>query len=131
MVVNARALVEIVQERSPGDEPLALLETAVVVACETGAAADALIEHYVGAARAASLSWTLIGEALGVLILRLLRPRSPDRRPGCLHLRQLCTDQHGDPAERTAGGADRVTGTEGLFSLHPDRTANIRVSSVG
>jgi hypothetical protein len=28
--------------------------------------ADGLIEHYVGAARAAGLSWTLIGERLGV-----------------------------------------------------------------
>jgi ATP-dependent Clp protease ATP-binding subunit ClpA len=64
--VNARALIEIVQERSHSHEPLALLETAVVVAGETGTAADALIEHYVGAARAVGLSWTLIGEALGV-----------------------------------------------------------------
>jgi hypothetical protein len=64
--LNARALIEIVQERAHSDEPLALLETAVVVAGETGTAADALIEHYVGAARAAGLSWTLVGEALGV-----------------------------------------------------------------
>lgn len=64
--VNARALVEIVQDRASSDEPLALLETAVIVAAETGTAADALVEHYVGAARAAGLSWTLIGEALGV-----------------------------------------------------------------
>lgn len=64
--VNARALIEIVQVRAPNDEPLALLETAVIVAGETGTAADALVQHYVGAARAAGLSWTLIGEALGV-----------------------------------------------------------------
>jgi ATP-dependent Clp protease ATP-binding subunit ClpA len=64
--VNARALIEIVHDRAPSGEPLALLETAVIVAGETGAAADALVEHYVGAARAAGLSWTLIGEALGV-----------------------------------------------------------------
>jgi ATP-dependent Clp protease ATP-binding subunit ClpA len=64
--VNARALIEIVQDRADGDEPLTLLETAVVVAGEAGTAADALVEHYVGAARAAGLSWTLIGEALGV-----------------------------------------------------------------
>lgn len=64
--MNARTLIEFVQERAGSDEPLALLETAVIVAGETGAAADAVVEHYVGAARAAGLSWTLIGEALGV-----------------------------------------------------------------
>lgn len=64
--VNARALIRIVHDRAHSDEPLALLETAVAVAGETGTAAEALIEHYVGAARAAGLSWTLIGEALGV-----------------------------------------------------------------
>jgi ATPases with chaperone activity, ATP-binding subunit len=64
--VNARALIETVQERAESDEPLVLLETAVAVAGEAGEAADALVEHYVGAARAAGLSWTLIGEPLGV-----------------------------------------------------------------
>lgn len=61
-----RALVEIVQERAPGDDPLVLLEAAIVVAGEVSGAADDLIEHYVGAARAANVSWTLIGERLGV-----------------------------------------------------------------
>jgi ATP-dependent Clp protease ATP-binding subunit ClpA len=64
--VSVRGLVEAVQERAGSDEPLALLETAVLVAGETGQAADGLVEHYVGAARAAGLSWTLIGERLGV-----------------------------------------------------------------
>ena len=61
-----RALVEIVQERAPGDDPLVLLEAAIVVAGEVSGAADDMIEHYVGAARAANVSWTLIGERLGV-----------------------------------------------------------------
>ena len=61
-----RALAEIVQERAPGDDPLVLLEAAIVVAGEVSGAADDLIEHYVGAARAANVSWTLIGERLGV-----------------------------------------------------------------
>ncbi len=64
--MNVRALVEIVQERAPGDDPLVLLEAAIVVAGEASGAADDLIEHYVGAARAANVSWTLIGERLGV-----------------------------------------------------------------
>ena len=64
--MNARALIETVQERAPGDDPLILLETAIVVAGEASGAADDLIEHYVGAARAANVSWTLIGERLGV-----------------------------------------------------------------
>lgn len=38
----------------------------MTVAAETGQAADALVEHYVGAARAVGASWTVIGERLGV-----------------------------------------------------------------
>ncbi len=37
-----------------------------MVAGEASGAADELIEHYVGAARTAGVSWTLIGERLGV-----------------------------------------------------------------
>lgn len=64
--VNVRALTEAVQERAAGNDPLVLLETAIAVAGETSGAADDVIEHYVGAARAANVSWTLIGERLGV-----------------------------------------------------------------
>ncbi|HEU5421169.1 MAG TPA: Clp protease N-terminal domain-containing protein [Streptosporangiaceae bacterium] len=64
--VSVRQLAEAVQDRAPGDDPLVLLRTAVAVAGEAGGAADDLIEHYVGAARAADVSWTLIGECLGV-----------------------------------------------------------------
>lgn len=64
--LSARELIEHVQQRSGETDPLALLSTAVTVAAETGAAADALVEHHVGAARAAGMSWTLIGERLGV-----------------------------------------------------------------
>lgn len=61
-----RTLVRAVQERAGSNDPLVLLETAMVVAGETSSAADGLIEHYVGAARAVNVSWTLIGERLGV-----------------------------------------------------------------
>jgi ATP-dependent Clp protease ATP-binding subunit ClpA len=56
-----------VQERTAASsDPLVLLETALAIAAEAGQAADALVEHYVGAARAAGSSWTVIGEQLGV-----------------------------------------------------------------
>lgn len=61
-----RDLIEAVRERAAGDDPLVLLQAAVVVAGEASGAADELIEHYVGTARAAEVSWTLIGERLGV-----------------------------------------------------------------
>jgi ATP-dependent Clp protease ATP-binding subunit ClpA len=64
--VNVRDLIEAVRERAAGDDPLVLLQAAVLVAGEASGAADELIEHYVGAARAAEVSWTLIGERLGV-----------------------------------------------------------------
>lgn len=63
---SVRHLVEAVQERAGSDDPLVLLETAVLASGETNQAADELVEHYVGAARAAGLSWTVIGERLGV-----------------------------------------------------------------
>jgi ATP-dependent Clp protease ATP-binding subunit ClpA len=64
--VTARNLAEAVRERAAGDDPLVLLQAAVVVADEASGAADELIEQYVGAARTAGVSWTLIGEQLGV-----------------------------------------------------------------
>lgn len=64
--MGVRALVDAVQERAGSDDPLVLLEAAVVVAGETSEAVDGLVEHYVGAARAANVSWTVIGERLGV-----------------------------------------------------------------
>lgn len=64
--LGARDLIEQVQRRADADEPLALLRTAVTVAAEAGAAADTMLEHYVGAARATGISWTLIGDRLGV-----------------------------------------------------------------
>ncbi|MER6816090.1 Clp protease N-terminal domain-containing protein [Spirillospora sp. NPDC000708] len=64
--MNLPNLVAAAQQRADGDDPLELLAAAVAVAAEAGTAADALIEHYVGAARAAGVSWTLIGERLGV-----------------------------------------------------------------
>ncbi len=60
------ALIGAVRERATTDEPLALLATAVTVAAEATTAADAVVEHYIGGARAAGLSWTVIGERLGV-----------------------------------------------------------------
>lgn len=64
--VTVRELIDAVQQRAGSDEPLTLLQTAITVAGETNSAADAVIEHYIGAARAANVSWTLIGEKLGV-----------------------------------------------------------------
>ncbi|HEY3261948.1 MAG TPA: Clp protease N-terminal domain-containing protein [Pseudonocardiaceae bacterium] len=65
--LDARLLMQTVQERaSDNSDPLVLLETAIGVAAEVGQATDALVERYVGAARAAGSSWTVIGERLGV-----------------------------------------------------------------
>lgn len=63
---SVQELIEAVQQRAANDDPLTLLESAITVAGETSGAADAVIEHYIGAARAATVSWTLIGERLGV-----------------------------------------------------------------
>jgi ATP-dependent Clp protease ATP-binding subunit ClpA len=64
--LSPQDLADTVRDRAPGDDPLALLDTAIAVAGETSTAADGVIDHYVGAARAAGVSWTLIGDRLGV-----------------------------------------------------------------
>src|SRR5262249_31964431 len=64
--MSVHALTQIVQERAGSDDPLVLLEAAIVVAGEASGAADDLIEQYVGAARGATVSWTRIGGRLGV-----------------------------------------------------------------
>jgi hypothetical protein len=86
--MNVRVLVEIVQDRAASDDPLALLETAIAVAGQASGAAEDLIEHYVGAARAANVSWTLIGELLGVSkteSLCLVRTGHPGQWPVAAH----------------------------------------------
>ena len=59
-------LIATVHERAPAEDPLVLLDTAVAVAADVGEAAEAVVDHYVAAARASGLSWTAIGERLGV-----------------------------------------------------------------
>jgi ATP-dependent Clp protease ATP-binding subunit ClpA len=63
---NAQALIAAVREQALRDDPLVLLDTAISMASNMSVAADEVIEHYVGAARTAGVSWTLIGERLGV-----------------------------------------------------------------
>jgi hypothetical protein len=49
-----------------GDEPLKRLENAATMAQELQTAGDALLDHFVGACRAAGHSWAEISTALGV-----------------------------------------------------------------
>ena len=51
------------QVQREGDDPLVLLETAVAVAAGVGAAAEAVVDQYVTAARAARFSWSAIGDS--------------------------------------------------------------------
>ncbi|MQA97390.1 MAG: hypothetical protein GEV11_23145 [Streptosporangiales bacterium] len=64
--LNTQAMIETVAERAASADPLVLLETAVGFAALAGTAADAVVDHYVRAAREAGLSWTDIGDRLGV-----------------------------------------------------------------
>ncbi|MGP4025808.1 Clp protease N-terminal domain-containing protein [Actinomadura sp. 3N407] len=64
--LDVRGLIETTRARATTDDPLVLLESAVGVAAAAGEAADALLEHFVAAARSAGSSWTAIGERLGV-----------------------------------------------------------------
>ena len=64
--LNAHDLIDTVRERVSSQDPLVLLDAAVSVAALAGGAADAMVDHFVGVARAAGQSWTAIGERLGV-----------------------------------------------------------------
>jgi len=59
-------LIARVRQRAAGSDPLVLLDAAVAVAAEAATSADTLVEHFVQAARRAGLSWTAIGDRLGV-----------------------------------------------------------------
>lgn len=64
--VSSQALIAAVAAEAGSQDPLVLLEGAVSLAGQAGLAADAAVDHYVGAARTAGLSWTVIGQQLGI-----------------------------------------------------------------
>ena len=59
-------LVAAVQARAAGHDEVARLDAAIMASRETETLADQLLDHFVGRARTADLSWTVIGERLGV-----------------------------------------------------------------
>jgi Clp amino terminal domain, pathogenicity island component len=63
--IDLRELIAAV-EKGAADDPLARLEAASAANEELAVVSDALLTHFVGAARGAGASWTEIGQALGV-----------------------------------------------------------------
>jgi len=59
-------LIDYINGRSPGTDPLARLSDAVLVSQRLGEVADELIGHYVDQARRSGATWGAIGEAMGV-----------------------------------------------------------------
>jgi Clp amino terminal domain, pathogenicity island component len=64
--ISLQELIATVENRAVGEKALARLEAAAAMSEELGAAADALLSHFVVAAREDGASWTQIGGALGV-----------------------------------------------------------------
>lgn len=106
---RTRALIDEVAECAGSRDPGVLLEMAVAVASDVGDAVDGMVEHYVAAARAAGLSWTVIGQRLGVSRqaarqrftdrigpsvgdLTMDRPTIGVRLAGCLEAAQAAAD---------------------------------------
>lgn len=130
--LDPRLLVESVYERAATEDPLALLETALETATSAGEAVDAMVEHYVAAAREAGLSWTAIGERLGVskqaarqkFAARLDVSGGPAAEPAELAPRlAACLEA----AQAAADADDSVPGTQHLLLglLHVGVAANI------
>jgi ATP-dependent Clp protease ATP-binding subunit ClpA len=130
--VSTRALIETVQRRAETSDPLALLEAAVAIAAEAGEAADAMVDHYVGAARAAGLSWTVIGDRLGISKQAARQRFSPrlevsggtTTEPATLAPRLVACLQ---AAQAAADAEDSVPGTQHLLLglLHVGIAANV------
>lgn len=106
------------RQRAGGDDPLVLLDAATAVAAEAGASADAVVDHFVQAARRAGLSWTTIGDRLGVS-KQAARQRFADSPPTAASIGvavaprlQACLDA-GRAAARDGGSA--VLGTQHLL----------------
>jgi hypothetical protein len=59
-------LIDYINARSPGTDPLARLSDAVLVSQRLDEVADQLIGHYVDQARRSGATWGAIGEAMGV-----------------------------------------------------------------
>jgi Clp amino terminal domain, pathogenicity island component len=64
--IRLEELIDTVEERAAGHGALDRLEGAAALSEELGAVADALLSHFVEAAREAGASWTQIGGSLGV-----------------------------------------------------------------
>jgi ATP-dependent Clp protease ATP-binding subunit ClpA len=64
--LDTQRLIETVATRSASSDPLLLLDGAVRFAELAGRATDAMVDHYVAAARGSGQSWTVIGERLGI-----------------------------------------------------------------
>ncbi|MGH3859158.1 Clp protease N-terminal domain-containing protein [Actinokineospora sp.] len=116
--MDAERYIALVEERARGGDALAAVEAASLVRVELSDTADAVIEHYVLAARGAGHSWTVIGDRLGVS-KQAARQRFGDRSMtvlgGDLKVMprlQACLDQARLAAE--AGGGAQV-GTQHLL----------------
>jgi ATP-dependent Clp protease ATP-binding subunit ClpA len=118
--LDPTALIATVHERAHSDDPLVLLDGAVAVAAEAGEAAEAAVDHYVAAARATGLSWTAIGDRLGVskqaarqkFSHRLGISGGPGTEPAPLAPRLIsCLEA----AQAAADAEDSVPGTQHLL----------------
>ena len=130
--LNTQALIDAVADRAESPDPLVLLQTAVTFTGLANTATDAMVDHYVARGRAAGLSWTVIGERLGVSKQAARQRFSPrldvsggpatepavlaPRLAACLAVAQAAADQD-----------DSVPGTQHLLLglLHAGVAANI------
>jgi hypothetical protein len=118
--LNTQALIDLVAERAGSEDPLVRLEVAVTFADLAGKAGDAMVDHYVQAARAAELSWTDIGDRLGVskqaarqrFAGRLGLIGGPTGEPAAIAPRLMSCLQ---AAQAAADAEDSVPGTQHLL----------------
>jgi hypothetical protein len=105
-------LVTQVHDRAATPDPAGRMDAAVAISAEHAATADRLLDHFVGQAREAGMSWTDIGAHLGVS-KQAARQRFADRTTATVlpfaarpaPRLQACLERAGQQA-RTAGAAE-------------------------
>ena len=113
-------LVAKVHHRAGTDDPAGMLDAAAAISAECSADADRLLDHFVGHARRAGMSWTDIGGRLGVSKQAARQrfadtpaPGVPPFAAGTAPRLQACLNQAGQEA-RTAGAPE--IGTQHLLT---------------
>lgn len=107
--INLNTMITEVEQAHPDGDPLDLLEKAVAIASNFTELSDHLVGHFVDHARDRGLSWTQIGERLGVSKQAVRKRFAPDDlTPESAAARQKAFDRYTPAAQRAIALAQDI-----------------------